>query len=263
MLFDQLHNTLLENVGSGEQTSVLADCLTDRPLLFLAWPQLGDFDSVEYAWWLQRDAEKLAADQVQVRAVGIGDRRAGLKFCAYTGFNPDQLWIDPSASLHKTLGLYSGLSRSWPGLSPQGAAWFNLLLMCAGIGSPGTLKEVLRGYIGDRTAPQLIDDAETLTLNPFPRVNGKLFTAVGTGYQRPFELATLRLRNMVEVLGHWSSYVPNPAYMTQRGGTFLFDAQQQLIYEYRDRGILGFSETMANPLQFLDRLSTASVTVSA
>jgi hypothetical protein len=29
-----------------------------------------------------------------------------------------------------------------------------LLLMCAGIGSPGTLAEVLRGYTGDRTAPQ-------------------------------------------------------------------------------------------------------------
>jgi hypothetical protein len=30
------------------------------------------------------------------------------------------------------------------------------MLMCAGIGSPGTLVEVFRGYKGDRQAPQLI-----------------------------------------------------------------------------------------------------------
>ncbi|MEM1310621.1 MAG: AhpC/TSA family protein, partial [Cyanobacteria bacterium P01_H01_bin.153] len=71
------------------------------------------------------------------------------------------------------------------------------------------------------------------------------------GFQRPFELATLRLRNMTEVLGHWSTYVPDARYMTQRGGTFLFNAAGELLYEYRDRGILGFAETMSYPLSFL------------
>jgi hypothetical protein len=40
--------------------------------------------------------------------------------------------------------------------------------------------------------------------------------------------------------------------LTQRGGTFLLDADNSLLYRHRDRGILGFSATMARPLSFLD-----------
>jgi hypothetical protein len=56
---------------------------------------------------------------------------------------------------------------------------------------------------------------------------------------------------MVEVLSHWNTYVPDPAYLTQRGGTFLFNAQGELLYEHRDRGILGFAADMSYPLSFL------------
>jgi hypothetical protein len=56
---------------------------------------------------------------------------------------------------------------------------------------------------------------------------------------------------MVEVLGRWRTYVPSDAHLTQRGGTFLLDGDNRLLYEHRDRGILGFSETMARPLSFL------------
>ena len=34
------------------------------------------------------------------------------------------------------------------------------MLMCAGIGTPGTLKEVFRGYLGAPSAPQLIEDSQ-------------------------------------------------------------------------------------------------------
>ena len=124
--------------------------------------------------------------------------------------------------------------------------------MCAGIGSPGTLAEVFRGYWGDRRAPQLIDDDEVVRAAPLPAIKGSFFKlAGGEGFQRPFELATLRLRNMAEVLGHWNTYAPDKAYLTQRGGTFLFDSQGKLLYEHRDRGILGFAADMSNPLSFL------------
>jgi hypothetical protein len=85
------------------------------------------------------------------------------------------------------------------------------------------LAEVLRGYSGDRTAAL-----------------------------RPFELATVRLRNMAEVLANWRTYVPRDDFLTQRGGTFLLEADDTLLYSYRDRGMLGFSATMARPLSFLD-----------
>ncbi len=94
--------------------------------------------------------------------------------------------------------------------------------MCAGIGSPGTLAEVLRGYTGDRQAPQLIDPDETIKAGSLPPLRGAFFNlAGGTGFQRPFELATLRLRNMSEVLSHWRTYVPDARYLTQRGATFM------------------------------------------
>ncbi len=86
-------------------------------------------------------------------------------------------------------------------------------------------------------------------------IKGSLFNIAGKNYQRPFELATLRLQNMVEVLKHWQTYVPNDKYLTQRGGTFLFNKEGELIYEYRDKGILGFAENMSNPLIFLKTLT--------
>ena len=125
------------------------------------------------------------------------------------------------------------------------------MLMCAGIGSPGTLLEVLRGYTGDRHAPQLFANDEIIKDTPLPQMKGSFFKlAGGENFQRPFELATLRLRNMTEVLSNWSTYVPDASYLTQRGGTFLLDGEQ-LLYEHRDRNILGFAANMSNPLSFI------------
>lgn len=249
LLFQQ---TQRQRVSDGQHVSLLAGCEAADRLLLLVLPQLGDFDSLEYAWWIQRYAEPLQQAKVTVRAVGIGDRSSGEQFCRYTGFAADGLFVDPTAALHQQLGLYGGLSFKLPGLSPAQNAWLNLMLMCAGVGSPGTLAEVFRGYRGDRNAPQLIADEEVVKAAPLPALKGSFFKlAGGTGFQRPFELATLRLRNMAEVLGHWQTYVPNATYLTQRGGTFLFDQQGTLLYEHRDKGILGFADTMNHPLSFL------------
>jgi AhpC/TSA antioxidant enzyme len=243
-------------ISDGEIVPILSGCDAARSLLVIVCPQLGDFDSLEYAWWLQRERVRLAAQGCEVRMVGIGDRAAGLKFCEFTGFPNRSLFIDREAKLHTQLDLYPGLSLKLPSLSIAQNAWVNLMLMCAGIGSPGTLREVLRGYTGDRSAPQLIAAGETITAKPLPPIQGAFFdVAGGSGFQRPFELATLRLRNMAEVLGNWSTYVPDPSYLTQRGGTFFFDPDRALVYEHRDRGILGFAANMSQPLAFLAQSS--------
>lgn len=250
--YNILKQTERQRVSDGKQTSILDSYAPACPLLVLVLPQLGDFDSLEYAWWLQRSAQQLQEMKLTIRAVGIGDRTSGEQFCAYTGFRPDWLFVDPIAELHGQLGLYRGLSLNVPVLSPGQNAWLNLMLMCAGIGSPGTLAEVFRGYKGDRNAPQLIAEDEVVKAGPLPAFKGSFFNlAGGRGFQRPFELATLRLRNMVEVLGHWKTYVPDSTYITQRGGTFLFDRNGDLVYEHRDQGILGFAANMNDPLSFL------------
>ncbi|MCH9715437.1 MAG: AhpC/TSA family protein [Cyanobacteria bacterium] len=186
-----------------------------RRRLVLLWPQLGDFDSVEYAQALVAAWPRLQAAGVAVQAIGIGAEPGRQRFCQYTGFPEARLQVDADGALHRQLGLYGGLEGF-------GGPWPNLLLMCAGVGSPGTLAEVLRGYVGSR------------------------------GFQRPFELATVRLGNMAEVLGHWRTYVPHDRALTQRGGTYLLDRDDTLLYAHRDPGILGFSATMARPLAFLE-----------
>lgn len=257
-LYSQFQSLQLQRVSDGAIVPVLdVSALASTPsrVLVLVWPQLGDFDSVEYASWLKRERELLEARKIIVRAIAIGDREGGQRFCNYTDFPAENLFLDPIASIHQDLGLYPGLTLKLPGVSPVGNAWVNFLLMCAGIGSPGTLREVFRGYLGDRSAPQLIADEEVIHAKPLPPIQGRFFQrAGGSGFQRPFELATVRLKNMVEVLGHWQTYVPDVQWITQRGGTFLFDSEGTLIYEHRDRGILGFAENMSQPLSFLESL---------
>jgi AhpC/TSA antioxidant enzyme len=259
-----LEQTQRQRVSDGETVPILSGCEATHRLLVMVWSQLGDFDSLEYAWWLRRESEQLQAQGVVMRAVGIGDRSAGQKFCDYTGFPTDSLFVDPTAALHRQLNLYPGLTLKFPGWGATQNAYLNLLLMCAGIGSPGTLKEVFRGYRGDRNAPQLIADDEVIQAPPLPPVQGSLFKmAGGKGFQRPFELATLRLRNMTEVLGNWSLYVPDPTYITQRGGTFLLNEHRQLVYEFCDRNILGFAANMSRPLDFLALASEAEAISAA
>jgi len=249
-VYSILNQTQRECVGDGEFKTIFDR--DSRQTLVLLWSQLGDFDNLEYAWWLNRESANLRAKDITVKAIGIGDRSAGCKFCEYTGFSAQDLFVDPTAELHRQLDLYQGLTIKFPLVSAQTNAFLNLMIMCAGIGSPGTLSEVFRGYKGDRTAPQLISNEEIIKDTPLPDLQGSFFKlAGGENFQRPFELATLRLRNMTEVLSNWSTYVPDATYLTQRGATFLFGADGELLYEHRDRHILGFAENMSRPLSFL------------
>lgn len=233
---DPLLERIADAPGMGQGSRRLVVLLT----------QLGDFDSMEYAQALVPALPRLEQAGIQLLAIAIGDREGADRFCGFTGFPSERLQVEPDARLHLALDLSAGLQA-------PGGPWPSLLLMCAGIGSPGTLAEVLRGYTGDRTAPQRFRDDEVISTGVLPAIPAGLFRrAGGGGFQRPFELATVRLRNMNEVLRHWGTYVPDDRFITQRGGTFLLDENDSLLYVYRDRGILGFSETMNRPLAFLD-----------
>ena len=213
--------------------------------LVIVMGQLGDFDSMEYAQALVSRLTDLAAAGITLQAIAIGDQAGAERFCDYTGFPPQALLLEPGANLHQALGFYAGLKT-------PGGPWPGFLLMCAGIGSPGTLQEVLRGYSGDRQAPAIFADDETVRAWPLPAFSGSMFArAGGRDFQRPFELATLRLRNMGEVLSNWRTYVPVDDYISQRGGTYLLDHDGEVLYSHRETHLLGFAEDMAHPLAFL------------
>ena len=142
-----------------ERLNAVAGMGNGQRRLVLLLPQLGDFDSLEYAQALAPALPRLRAAGIAVLAIGIGDEEGRQRFCAFTGFPSDRLLVDPEPQLHRALGLYEGLRQF-------GGPWPNLLLMCAGLGSPGTLMEVLRGYTGDRSAPQLLADDETIQAGP-------------------------------------------------------------------------------------------------
>ena len=72
------------------------------------------------------------------------------------------------------------------------------------------------------------------------------------GSLRPFELASLRLMNMIEVVSNWDIYMLSSLFLTQRGATYLIDKDKNLLYSYKSKGLLGFSENMSNPVEFLN-----------
>ena len=272
---------------AGTPSSPLDNADADgKKSLVVLLPQLGEFDSSEMCEQLIAVETHLKEAGISLRVIGIGSKEAAEQFVRFTGLNPSCLWMDPDAILHKKLGLHAGpgwaipdfisdsvcsfFLNTLPGgapdeeklLRPTADAWLNYLAMCAGLGAPGTLPEILRGYFGDYSAPERLRPEEVVTagfveigpgvgpvkLGPLKYSN---WWADEKGYQRPVELATVRLKNMVEVLSKWDKYVSNPLTIAQRGGTYLFDETGKVLYEYRHRGVLTYSETMPRPLSFL------------
>ena len=133
--------------------------------------------------------------------------------------------------------------------------WFNMLLMLSGINSLKTIKEVIRGYTGDHNAAQIFSEMDQIQIFNFIKFSGNSFKEVfGDGYLRPFELATFRLNNMIEIIQNWNDYILNDKFLPQRGASFVLNSENQIIYEYFSKDILGYSSNMQDPLSFLIKI---------
>ena len=204
-----------------------------------------DFDSFEYAQVLAEHFDLLEINGVSIRIIGIGGKDSKKRFSDFTGFPEIFINSVEDNKIHNSLGLNDGNKFYCGGL-------LNLLLMCAGINSPGTLKEVFRGYLGDRKAKPIFSNDKTIKIGILPKFKGQLFRNFNhKNNLAPFELATFRLINMVEIIGSWRIYVGNTNFLPQRGGTFLFNAENELIYKFFPQSLLNYSETMEEPLKFL------------
>lgn len=282
----------LDNSGISDFLDLLSNPLKNnnrprRKSLVIVMPQLGDFDSGEYAELLGSIVNDLENANIDLRIVGIGTPESARRFSSFTGIPLNVIRVDPLGAVHRTLGLHGGPNWDIPLLIPDGIllwfadyvnasvdtideardvarAWLNYMAMCAGVAAPKTLPEILRGYLGDSSAPERLRRDEIVTVGDDAIViRGTTDVKLGpikyqslwkdaVGYQRPAELATVRLRVMVEVLSNLNLYVPDQRHIHLRGATFLFDtADGSVLYEHRDTGVLAYSETMSRPLSFL------------
>ena len=208
---------------------------------------LGDFDSFEYAINLSNFITSNKINNLEIFFIGIGNEKGKEKFCKYTGFPKDNLKVLNNNQLHNIVGASKGLDIGLGG-------WINMTLMLMGIGSSKTLKEVIRGYTGDRGSSQIYNETDTISIFKFLQFSGKLFErSFGKGYLRPFELATFRLKNMIEIFKNWEDYMIDTKYLAQRSCTFILDQKNDVVYQYFSKDILNYSKNMKSPLDFLNK----------
>ena len=216
--------------------------------LIVLFGLLGDFDSFEYAMNLKNFIDKDQDKNLDIFAIAIGDQNGKEKFCSFTGFPAKNLIVVSDNQIHNNLEVSKGLDIGLGG-------WINMLLMLSGINSFKTIKEVIRGYTGDREARPIYSEFDKIETLKFLKFSGNSFRKVfGDGYLRPFELATFRLNNMNEIIQNWGDYILNEKYLPQRGASFLLNDKNQVIYKYYSKDVLGYSSNMKDPLEFLSDL---------
>ena len=220
--------------------------LVKRKTLIVILGSFADFDSFEYSKQLSIQLNKLTKNSVDLILIGIGSEKSKEYFCMFNKIDIKNVVALRNADLHKKLNLNSGFVSPLP-------AMINLLIMCAGINSRGTIKEVLRGYFGDKYAKNLFDFDDDINIGSLFLFKGKMFDVFSKKQKlRPFEVATRRLINMIEILSNWNIYVPDSSFLTQRGATILFNEKGEVLYEFISESLLGYSSNMSSPLSFLD-----------
>jgi hypothetical protein len=213
--------------------------------LIVLFGLLGDFDSFEYAINLKNFIDNHQNENLDIFAIAIGNQSGKEKFCNFTGFSKENLIVVSNNQIHNNLEVSKGLDIGLGG-------WINMLLMLSGINSFKTIKEVMRGYLGDRKAKQIYSEFDKIEVFKFLKFSGNSFRQVfGNGYLRPFELATFRLNNMNEIIQNWSDYIINEKYLPQRGASFLLNNKNQIIYKFFSNDVLGYSSNMRDPVGFL------------
>ena len=187
---------------------------------------LGDFDSFEYAINLRKFAISNNLENLDIFLIAIGNEKGREKFCKYTGFSEKNLKVVNNNELHQRVGASKGLDIGLGG-------WINMILMLLGVGSSRTIIEVVRGYTGDKGANQIYNETDQINFFNIFKFSGKLFgKTFGEGYLRPFELATFRLNNMVEIFKNWKDYMIDTKYLPQRSCTFIIDQNNEVKYKY-------------------------------
>lgn len=212
-----------------------------------------DFNAVEYA-------QRVRAYWPRIQEKGIdscimvinGEPAQCLKLAELVDLPPAvKLLSDPTGEAGRRFGVSRGFRPDDERLSP----FVKLFFMGIGLGPPWyTLPAVLIGYFGNPEGkrawiedslkqgqqagrwPTILDVAGdgSIVANKFD--DTPLLSGWGV---RPFELATLRLQNLVDVQGkHWEELKPShPPCLTQLGGCAVVGPGGEALYSWVDRGL--------------------------
>ena len=123
--------------------------------LIVLFGLLGDFDTFEYSINLRNLIDNHEDKFLDVFAIAIGTQKGKEKFCKYTGFHEENLIVVSDNQIHNKLRVSRGLDIGLGG-------WINMLLMLSGINSLKTIKEVIRGYTGDKRQGKSIQNLTIL-----------------------------------------------------------------------------------------------------
>ncbi|KAG1676150.1 hypothetical protein FOA52_004990 [Chlamydomonas sp. UWO 241] len=224
--YEQLQGLKVVRASTGEEVELLSlwQPLPGSKTIIPFMTHFADLSSWELAQKLVKVMPTLEASSVEVFSVGLGTQANAQEFARIMRFPLDRLFADPDGVCYKALGFS-------PGFAPdlQISPYAKLVPMLAGIGSPGTLQEVIRGYVGDKEAKPVYEGSTP-------------FDVLGTGYQRPMELATLRLFNMIGILPKWAELSPpNEELLVQQGGTVAFEGTDTM-FRHDDSGILKYTD---------------------
>ena len=213
-----------------------------------------DFNMIEYG-------QKVRAALPQLKAKGIdrflmvmnGNPKASKQLAEMLDLPEDiELFADPTGEAGRRFGVNRGFRPDDTAI-PVG---LKVTVVGLGFGPPwGTLPAVLAGYIGNPNGkrdwieqslkqgqlagrwPEVLElssqDGSILS-NKFD--NFPLLSGWGI---RPFEMATLRLQNIVDIqIKHWGDLKPeDDRCLTQLGGCTIVEANGSPVYSWVDQGL--------------------------
>lgn len=266
-----LKGCTIEALRDGSAVDAASVAATGATTVLLFVTHFGDFNSWEVAQQLRSAVRANRLGGAKLAVVGIGTVAAGRKFAEMLELPQDvPLYADPRGACHAALGFSNG---ALPEYREQLNPYLRVFLMLLGVGSPGTIRTVLGGYVGNSSlskervawvdealkqgaakgrfptsVPQRLpweakkpgeDDMVELAVAGSAVWDGRGFGETGT---RPFELATVRLQNMVSgIIANWNELKPpDDELLVRQGGAVVLDGQGQAVYFCRDKGILTY-----------------------
>ena len=225
---------------------------TDRTLLCFG-THAADFNAIEYLQKLRFYLPRLRDAGVSRVACVLNADAAQCRTLAELLDVPDdeiELFADPTGEAGRKFGVSRGFRPDDAALSP----YVKLLVVGIGLGPPwGTLLPVLRGYVGAPSGKRdwivaCMQQAQSAGRVPEPlelAADGSVAKnrfddtpLVSDWGVRPFELATMRLQNLIMQISRYGDLGPkDPRCLTQLGGMVVVGAGGEPEYAWLDKGL--------------------------